>query len=256
MTEDGRSPPSALKGRLADVYVPALVSGALDALSRRLGNRATIDDPLYGRASSLAAIDPLLAGVSAYFVERSATYEHVGSTTGVDRDASEGRIEMTVDGQLRQLPIAIVAERRRLREIEIRVYYMLSGAPPGRKERAPLLSSSGPDGAADSGLVGGLAEIVDGLRKGAVERALAGFAETSRVVDAAGQVHAKADGAMAAFLTELGDVDVGFGGTADDGRTACVEVNVTRRARGAVPALLAFERGDTGLVHELRVYWE
>ena len=112
MIDDGRSPPSALKGRLADVYVPALVSGAVDALARRLGNRATIDDPLYGRASSLASIDPLLARVAAFFAEGNATYEHVSSTTGVDRDAAEGRLAMMIGGKARELPIAIVAERR------------------------------------------------------------------------------------------------------------------------------------------------
>src|SRR4051794_21314929 len=161
MTDDGRSPPSALKGRLADVYVPALVSGALEALSRRLGNRATIDDPLYGRASSLSSIDPLLTRVAAYFAEAGATYEHVCSTTGVDRDAAEGRLAMTIAGEARALPIAIVAERRRLREIELRVYYAPEGAPPGRKARGPLLSGM------EIPLEQGVESIVEGLRKGA-----------------------------------------------------------------------------------------
>src|SRR5436190_3622108 len=102
---DERSPPSALKGRLADVYVPALVAGAVDALSRRLGNRATIDDPLYGRASSLASIDPLLTRIAAHFADSKATYEHVSSTTGVDRDAAEGRLVMTVGDKAREVPI-------------------------------------------------------------------------------------------------------------------------------------------------------
>ena len=94
------------------------------------------------------------------------------------------------------------------------------------------------------------------MRKGAVEQALAGFEETSRLVDASGRAHAREDGAMGAFLSELGDVELGLGGCADDGRTAVVEMTVTRRGRDAVPALLAFERGDSGLVHELRIYWE
>jgi hypothetical protein len=248
---DERSPPSALKGRLADVYVPALVSGTLEALSRRLGNRATIDDPLYGRASSLASIDPLLARVATYFAEGKATYEHVCSTTGVDRDAAEGRLSMTIGGEARELPIAIVAERRRLREIELRVYYTPEGAPPGRKVRAPLLSS-GPQLA----LAQLVESIVEGIRKGSIEQALGGFEETSRIVDPTGRSHARSDGAMGAFLTELTALDVNIGGSADDGRTACVESTVTQRGRDASPALLAFERGDSGLVRELRVYWE
>ena len=247
---DERSPPSALKGRLADIYVPALVAGTLEALSRRLGNRATIDDPLYGRASSLTAIDPLLARVATYFAEGKASYEHVCSTTGVDRDAAEGRLAMTIDGEARELPIAIVAERRRLREIELRVYYAPEGAP-SRKMRSPLVSK-GPQ----SGLASLVETILDRIRKGAIEQALTGFEEAGRIVDPGGRAHGKHDGAMGTFLSDLGDIDVQIGGAADDGRTACIEATVVRQGREASPALLSFQRGESGLVNELRIYWE
>lgn len=248
---DERSPPSALKGRLADVYVPALVSGALDALSRRLGNRATIDDPLYGRASSLASIDPLLARVASYFAEGKASYEHVCSTTGVDRDAAEGRLAMTIDGQARALPIAIVAERRRLREIELRVYYAPEGANAARKPR-PALVSQGPQLA----LASLVESIFEDVRRGSIDTALAGFEEGAHVVDASGRRHEKSGGALSAFLAALGQIDVDIGGSADDGRTSCVETTVRRNGQDPTPALFAFERGDSGLVRELRVYWE
>lgn len=252
MTDDGRSPPSALKGRLADVYVPALVSGSLDALSRRLGNRATIDDPLYGRASSLASIDPLLSRVSEWFAQGKATYEHVGSTTGVDRDAAEGRLSMTVDGRSREVPIAVVAERRRLREIELRVYYAPNNGTKGKRARSALVAA-GPQ----APLAQVIATIVDGMRKGAIESALAGFEEGGRAVDPAGRAHPKKDGALATFLAaNLGDVDLVIGGAADDGRTSCIEATVGKRGKETMPALLSFERGDSGLVRELRVYWE
>ena len=245
---DERSPPSALKGRLADVYVPALLSSTLDALSRRLGNRATIDDPLYGRASTLAAIEPLLARTAAYFAGANATYEHVCSTTGVDRDASEGRLAMTFDGATRAVPIAIVAERRRLREIELRVYY----APPGLsgdRSRAPLTSPASPVGL--SSLMEG---ILDGFRRGAVEQALAGFEGESCIVDATGRSHGRQEGAMRTFLGDLGESNVAISGVADDGRTACIEGVIVRAGREPAAALLAFQRGTSGLVNELRLY--
>ena len=72
MTDEARPPPSTLKGRLADVYVPALGAGELVGLSRRLGSRATVDDPVHGRASGIAALEALIAKTSAVFVE-----EHV-----------------------------------------------------------------------------------------------------------------------------------------------------------------------------------
>lgn len=250
MTDDGRSPPSALKGRLADVYVPALVSGSVEALSRRLGNRATIDDPLHGRASSLVSIDPLLSRIAAFFAEGQATYEHVCSTTGVDRDASEGRLTMTIAGEPREVPIAIVAERRRLREIELRVYYAAEGVPQNTKPRAPLLSSGSQIDV--SQLVEG---IIEGMRHRNIEQALAGFEEASRLVDPSGHAHPKPGGAMATFLSALGELGSQGGGSADDGRVSCVETTIARGGRDA-PAMLAFERGDSGLVRELRVYWD
>jgi len=249
MSDDGRSPPSTLKGRLADVYVPALVSGALEALSRRLGNRATIDDPLCGRASSLASIDPLLARVSEWLASGGASYFHVGSTTGVDRDAAEGRLAMTLDGAAREIPIVVVAERRRLREIELRVYYT-SGDAKGKKARAPIAG-----GVHEPMLQDTIASIVGGLRSGSVETVLADFEEAGRVVDPSGAAHEKRDGGMATFLSGLGALGVELCGAADDGRTCCVEATVTRRAHDAVPAVLSFERGDSGLVREMRAYW-
>jgi hypothetical protein len=248
---DGRSPASALRGRLADVFVPALVAGTLDALSRRLGNRATIDDPLYGRASSLASIDPLIGRVAAYFAEGQATYEHVCSTTGVDRDAAEGRLSMTIGGQTREMPIAIVAERRCLREIELRVYYYAPGAQPRRKPRSPLVATR-----PQVKLAPLIEKIIEGVRNGKVEQALAGFEEAGRIIDPSGRGHDKHLGAMGMFLADLGDIDIQIGGTADDGRTACIEATVVRRGGEAAPALFAFQRGESGLVNELRIYWE
>lgn len=248
---DERLPQSSLKGRLADVYVPALVGGALDSLARRLGNRATIDDPLRGRAGSLASIEPLLASVSSYLRERGATYRHVRSTTGVDRDLCEGVLELEIGGEPRAVPIVVVAERRRLREIELRVYYAPPDAPAGTPPRAPIALPR--DVLSLPQLV---AHVLDALKKGAVERVLAAFDGTSRIVDVAGHAHAKRDGGMAAFVTELGaGVDLEPAGSADDGRTCGVEGMLAVGGREPTPAVLAFERGDTGLFHELRLYY-
>jgi hypothetical protein len=236
----------ALKGRLADVYVPALVSGSIAALSRRLGNRATIDDPLYGRASTLSSIDPLLEKVAERF--KNATYRHVASATGVDRDVSEG----IVSSDATTLPVVVIAERRRLREIELRVYYATGVLP--RRGRPPLLHPVG-----EVVVPQLVAHVLDALRKGAVERVLAAFEESSRWVDPNGRAHPKKDGSLAAFLSDLGGrLDVDVAGAADDGRTCCIETVVARQrpVAEAEPAALSFERGDSGLIRELRSYYE
>lgn len=247
---DGRGAASALKGRLADVYVPALVSGELEALARRLGNRATIDDPLFGRASTLSSIEPLLEKLAARFERTGASYRHVASVTGIDRDVTEGVLEMTTPRGRSEVPIAVVAERRRLREIELRAYYATFGEE--RKARNLVVESR-----ADAIVPQIVAHVLEALRRGAVERVLAAFEEGSRFVDPTGHAHAKRDGAMAAFLSRLGLVDLVPAGVADDGRRCCLEV-IAARLRPLdtpEPAALSFERGDSGLLRELRLYY-
>lgn len=250
MAED-RGPAGTLKGRLADVYVPALVDGALTALSRRLGNRATIDDPLFGRASTLSSIDPLLEKVANHFRERRTTYRHVASATGIDRDVSEGLLIMSAADGSAEIPIAVVAERRRLREIELRIYY--TTGEQQRKARSLLVK-----GGLDTPIPQIVAHVLEALRKGAVERVLAAFEEASRVVDPTGRHHAKRDGSMASFIAE-GRMDLVPTGVADDGRTCVLEAALVRQHRLAAeaePATISFERGDSGLIRELRLYHE
>lgn len=241
---DERGASSTLKGRLADVYLPALVEGALSALSRRLGNRATIDDPLFGRASTLSSIDPMLDKFASHF--KNATYRHVASATGVDRDVSEAILSK--DGQ--DTPIAVVAERRRLREIELRVYY--ASGQSERRSRAPMIEA-----ASDVAIPQIVLHVLEALKKGAVERVLAAFEETSQFVDPTGKSHGKKDGAMASFVSELSRMTIAPAGAADDGRNCCLEAVVTRgRSGDPEPAALTFERGDSGLLKELRLYYE
>ena len=249
---DERSPESMLRGRLADIYVPALVSGTVDALSRRLGNRATVDDPVHGRASSLASVEPLLARAASLLAHVGARYEHVSSTTGVDRDASEGRLIGTRGGSTFTLPIAVVAERRRLREIELRVYCAEGVLSAAGEARATLAAAEREDAELRGGLAVAVAAVLNALRDRAVDRALTSFEEASRAVDATGVPHSKQGGALRAYLSSA-SFDLELAGIADDGRTACVE-GIIQRSGVGTPTLFAFERGDLGLVSELRVY--
>lgn len=250
-----RGAASTLKGRLADVYIPALVAGSLHALSRRLGNRATIDDPLFGRASTLSSIDPLLERLATHFGEQQATYRHVASATGVDRDVSEGLLVVRAGSGSRasEIPIAVVAERRRLREIELRVYYATGAAE--RAPRPPLLDSE-----RDVPVPQIVAHVLEAFRKGAVERVLSAFEESSRFVDPNGKAHSKRDGSMASFLADLGGrLTLVPAGVADDGRTCCIEAVLTRQGPfgdDAESAAMSFVRGDSGLLRELRLYYE
>lgn len=252
MTDEARQSPSTLKGRLADVYVPALVDGALEALSLRLGNRATIDDPVHGRASSLASCDALAAKVSEAFRALGTLYRHVYSTTGINLDAAEGVLSMTRGGETRELPIAVIAERRRLREIELRVYYAEeSGASPPRARRGPIVGTD-----FTAVLPTALDPVLDSIRGRDIDGAVGAFEDNGRIVDPHGHRHTRRDGQMGSFLSRLGAITVLVSGTADDGRTCSLEAMVAHGGREAAPAVLSFERGDSGLLRELRIYWD
>ncbi|HEY8079307.1 MAG TPA: hypothetical protein VIF62_34490 [Labilithrix sp.] len=250
MTDEARPPASSLKGRLADVFIPALVSGELEALARRLGNRATVDDPIYGRASSLASLEPMIGKLGDWLAQHKTAYRHVYSTTGVDRDASEGILVMQQSGVTRELPVAVVAERRRLREIELRVYY--ASEPSAKRKPRTQLVPPNPRAA----LPQQVQEALEALGRSAIDGMLVAFEVDAHVVDPSGTWHHKRDGAMGSYLSDLGNVDIQVAGAADDGRTCAVEATVSVGARKDAPAMFSFERSNSGLFKELRLYWD
>src|SRR5215472_14194684 len=126
----GRPPPSGLRGWLSDVYFPAIVGGELDPLALRLGPRATLDDPLFGRSTGMAEIKAHLQKASGWFREHEASYERLGLVVGVDRDVAEGTLSIRIEGRSLLLPVAVVAERRRSREVELRLYHATRNVQP------------------------------------------------------------------------------------------------------------------------------
>jgi hypothetical protein len=247
-------PPSSLRGWLSDVYVPAILDGALLPLAQRLGARATVDDPILGRAAGLAAIEAHLAKSAKWLQELGARYERGQFTTGVDRDVTEGALTVTKDGRSFEVPIAVVVERRRSREVEVRIYYPPHLVGAKRTLRAELAAHD-PSVILPT-LVG---EHVEALRRGDVEAALACFEEHGVARDAHGGAYGKANGTLARFHARraTGGWLAQLGGYADDGRSCAVEHTVVRIAgKDVTPeaGLFVYERGDSGLFRALRVY--
>ena len=63
---------------------------------------------------------------------------------------------------------------------------------------------------------------------------------------------------MASFISN-GRIDLVPSGAADDGRTCSIEASVMRQqmlGHEPEPAAMSFERGDSGLLRELRLYYE
>ena len=232
MTEE-RGAPSALKRAvLLDVYVPALVdgrSGGALACASAIEPRSTI--PLFGRASD-AFRRSIRCSRRSPRTSRTAgaTYRHVASATGVRPRRVRGRPldEVWPPRWARRgpVPIAVVAERRRLREI--RASRLLRHRRHAAEPRSALPRHE----TTTCRFPQIVAHVLEALRKGAVERVLAGLRRRPpRWVDPTGQVHAKRDGTMAAFISEPRRAHgAPPGRRADDGRTCCLEAVVIRPA--------------------------
>jgi hypothetical protein len=259
-----RGPPSTLRGWLSDVYFPSLLDlsmrqRAIESLASRLGEKATVDDPLHGRASGLPGITAHLNRTADWLGKHSASYERIAFTTGTDRDVTEGSLALTFESKTLDLPIAVVAERRRSREVELRIYYATQSVVNERRKRAPLVPAS-----ADVVLPPPVPAFLDALASGDVKAIVATFEHDGAVRDARGLQHRNKDGALQTFVDGLvaggafgAGLELQRGGAADDGRTCALEHTLVK-ARGRdvepQPGLMLFERGDSGLLSALRIY--
>jgi hypothetical protein len=254
---EGRGTPSSLRGWLSDVYVPALLDPdekSLAALAQRLGNKATVDDPIFGRASGLPALERYVADMSKWLKEHKAQYEKVAFTTGIDRDVTEGTLLLTFESKTVDLPVAVVAERRRSREVELRLYYSTQPIKGTQAARSPLVPDQ-----PKLALPKPVDDHVTALQAGDVGALLSTFEEDGAMCEARGMEHTKKEG-LRGFYEKLvggGGVVVLKGGAADDGRTCALEYTLVKLGGRAVPpqaGLAVYERGDSGLLRYVRVY--
>jgi hypothetical protein len=257
-----RGAPSNVRGWLSEVYLPALVSAQAEQLLRRLGDRATVDDPVFGRAAGMPALARYLDQASAWLTKRDATFEVIAFTTGSDRDVTEGTLALTVDGRRASLPIAVVAERRPEREVEIRLYYstkLIQGIPT---RRTPLVPRDD-----ELAVPPPVAAHLYALARGDVDGIVASFENGAVLRDSGGMTHRKEEdgGELRAFYMTLfasspagkAGIELRKGARADDGRTCALEYTVARVRGEEVtpqPGLAVYERGESGLLSAARLY--
>ncbi len=252
-----RGAPSGLRGPISEVYLPALASGQADALARRLGDRTTVDDPIFGRTSGMPALARYVEEVAAWLGKREGAFEKVAFTVGSDRDVTEGTLSLTFDGRRVTLPVAVVAERRKERELELRLYYSTRPIQGTHAVRSPLLPQDD-----EVAVPPPVAAHLDALARGDVKGIVASFESDATLRDPAGLVHRREDGALQRFYEKLfpaggAGIEVLKGARADDGRTCALEYTVVRVHGKAVPpqaGLAVYERGDSGLLRAARVY--
>ena len=249
-TGDTERVASNLRGWLSDVYYRALVDGQADKLAIRLGEKASVDDPAFGHAAGLAELTALIEKQAAWLKEHSADFFRGRFTTGADRDVTEGTLRFELERRKYELPVAIVAERRRSREVDVRLYFDPS-LVLGKETPVRALSLA----ASDPLLPPVVAELIAAINKGDAPRIRTAIEDDIELRDARG-VASRAVGAVDVLVapSKHGWRAVAIG-AADDGRVCAVECCWIRE--GATRAgLLAFERGESGSISAIHLYGE
>jgi hypothetical protein len=243
---------AGLRGRLSELYFRSVLQGELEPFLARLGDRASVDEPTFGYATGVAAIEARLRERASALRDAGASYAAGQCIVGADRDVTEGLLTVKLGGRTVEVPVAVVAERRASREVELRVYYPSPLLGAGESARRPLARN------VPTPLPALVADHVGALRSGNVEAALACFEQAATLREPSGREHHKASGELAAYLSARGRYDARSDGYADDGHSCALEYTVVERAGVAVPAaapsLAVFERGDSGLFRAVRLY--
>ncbi len=249
---DERGNPSSLRGWLSEVYFPAILAGDLEPLLLRLGARATLDEPMFGRSTGLADLATHLERIRTRLAESKAHFERYAFVTGIDRDMTEGTLEFDREELRLALPIAVVAERRKSREVELRVYCRARELPRcvGRSSpNLPPLPAVLPDN---------VRQLLDAFAAGDAAGAAALFDTASFTREPTARQREGRANIEAGFGPLFGaGVDFYPTGMGDDGRHCIVEGALMRIHGAAVrptPSLLVLERSDQGLFRSLRIY--
>jgi hypothetical protein len=242
----------------------ALLAMQCEQLARRLGERATVDDPIFGRATGMPTLERYLREVADWLSKHSAAFTKVAFTQGSDRDVTEGTLALSFDGRRVSVPVAVVAERRKEREVEVRLYYSTDPIHGTRAVRAPLLPQN-----EKVAVPPPVAAHLEALARGDVDAIVSSFQPGASVRDAAGVTHTRTDsgGALRAYYEKLlrahtggvarAGVELLKGARADDGSTCALEYTIVRvHGKDVSPraGLAVYERGESGLLRALRVY--
>jgi len=237
--------PSSLRGRLCEVFFSAVLSEMIDPLMHRLGDKAELDDPVFGAAAKVEPLHARLNDWKRFLLERDATYDRTITIVGADRDVTEGTIDLRTGENHATLPIALLMERRREREVALRVYCATS--PLGAKPKGPTHGAP-PESTGTIPIVA--ADFLAALGKRDAEAVAACFEQESSVRDALGAEHAR--DAAARLLASSGPLVVY--GVADNGQVCALEVSLGNESKRL--GLLVLARGDSGLIRSLRIYSE
>jgi SnoaL-like protein len=238
-------------------YIPLLIAGDERGLRDLFRGPPRVNDPHLGWVDE-QHFDQFVSNSHLGLTQRRATVEHVSTTATALGATEECVLHLVRYGSTVLLPVAVASDSASDARLDsVRIYHSMRPLLGFHLVRAPILNAA-------PGVV--LPDVIgryhDCLARGDVAGILQQFAPSGRVRESAGPspVHRGA-AQLRQFFDRLfsngGGMGLEYCAIADGGATCTLEYLVRGWGRSTLPSQAAaavYERADTGLLAEVRLY--
>jgi hypothetical protein len=242
----------------AEAFVDALVAGTAQGAASLLAAGAQIDDPREGRVIGGPALERWIDGTRRWLAGLDARPDPVRVTVQGTSAVVERLLHVRVEGEERQLPVAVATEcdaGGRVRAA--RIYLSFWTLDRVHRVRGPVLPAR-----EDLTLAPPVGRYHEALARGDVDGVLACYQRDATLREPAGEpwVHRGPRGLRRLYGTMFsngGGLALEHANAVDDGVACALEYTVVRWGRTPLPpqaGLVVYERGRTGLIRATRVY--
>ncbi|MGH9887938.1 MAG: nuclear transport factor 2 family protein [bacterium] len=246
-----------MKGHPVARYIPLLIEGDQRGLRDLFHGAPRVNDPHLGWVED-AGFDLFVENSHQGLSDRRATVEILGTTATAQGATAECILTLVRSGDTVLLPVAVASDTSPDARLDsLRIYHSMWPLLGFHLVRAPILPT-----VSTLVLPGSVGRYHDCLTRGDLAGILEQFAPEGEVREARGalQVH-RGVLELRRFFTALfsngGGLGVEHCTMAADGASCSVEYVVTTWGRSPLPhqaAAAVFERADTGLLSEVRMY--
>ena len=238
-------------------YIPLLIEGDEVGLRALFDGAPRVNDPHLGWVEE-ERFDQFVENSHQGLQERNASVEHVSTTATTSGATEECVLRLVRYGNAVSLPVAIASDTAPDAQLEsIRIYHSMWPLVGFHLVRGPILPT-----VTEFALPDVIGRYHDCLARGDAAGIVQQFAPSGGLREARGslEVH-RGPTALLRFFNVLfangGGLGVEHCAIADEGASCALEYVVTNWGRSSLPhqaAAAVYERADTGLLAEVRMY--